>query len=103
MDPRRRGRGASPAQTALPWTFTSRRSGALSPRPTTDGLRAVAGGAPLDALDTLDARGHIVLFNRPMDPLLINTVPPMEAHSTNAVEAPAPPPKRAPLGCWCVP
>lgn len=27
----------------------------------------------LDALDTLDARGHIVLFNRPMDPLLINT------------------------------
>ena len=27
----------------------------------------------LDALDTLDATGHIVLFNRPMDPLLINT------------------------------
>ena len=27
----------------------------------------------LDALDTLDARGHIVLFNRPMAPLLINT------------------------------
>ena len=27
----------------------------------------------LDALDTLDARGHIVLFNRAMDPLLINT------------------------------
>ena len=27
----------------------------------------------LDALDTLDARGHIVLFTRPMDPLLINT------------------------------
>lgn len=27
----------------------------------------------LDALDTLDASGHIVLFNRPMDPLLINT------------------------------
>lgn len=27
----------------------------------------------LDALDTLDARGRIVLFNRPMDPLLINT------------------------------
>ena len=27
----------------------------------------------LDALDTLDVRGHIVLFNRPMDPLLINT------------------------------
>ena len=27
----------------------------------------------LDALDTLNAEGHIVLFNRPMDPLLINT------------------------------
>ena len=27
----------------------------------------------LDALDTLDATGHIVLFNRAMDPLLINT------------------------------
>ena len=27
----------------------------------------------LDALDTLDAKNHIVLFNRPMDPLLINT------------------------------
>ena len=27
----------------------------------------------LDALDTLDAKGKIVLFNRPMDPLLINT------------------------------
>ena len=27
----------------------------------------------LDALDTIDATGHIVLFNRAMDPLLINT------------------------------
>ena len=35
--------------------------------------RAAFGGPSVDALDTLDARGHIVLFNRPMDPLLINT------------------------------
>ena len=44
----------------------------------------------LDALDTLDARGHIVLFNRPMDPLLINTGAAYGGHSTNVVVAPRP-------------
>ena len=55
----------------------------------------------LDALDTLDATGHIVLFNRPMDPLLINTgrglwrVRP----TWNGPATPRP----GPWGCWFVP
>ena len=74
MDPRRRGRGASPRGR---WhRHGPPHHGARGSVPTPDNgwiegpLLVVR---HLDALDTLDARGHIVLFNRPMDPLLINT------------------------------
>ena len=53
----------------------------------------------LDALDTLDATGHIVLFNRAMDPLLINTGALMEGLGSKGAE-PSRRLRQVPSGCW---
>ena len=103
MDPRRRGRGASPHGRRH--RHGPPHHGARGSVPTPDDgwiegpllvVRHWTPWTPWTPEDTL-------CFNRPMDPLLINTGAAYGGRLTNAVRAPAPPPKPAPLGCWSAP